>query len=921
MLRRGVLSRGDSWMGNNAIGRFQCLARSQVIIAILALQTLNPAALHAGVTPPTAGGDQCAEPSTAACVTETESLLIDVPSPDWRDQIIYFAMIDRFADGDSRNNDQGAGEYAPNQESHYNGGDLAGLRQRLDYIQGIGATTLWVTPPVASQWWDPIINYGGYHGYWARDFSKVDEHFGTMQDYRRLSSDLHRRGMYLMQDIVVNHVGNYFGYGTRGEHYDPNDPAKGAWINTQSKPGVRPTQAPFDHNDPRRADDRALAIYHWTPDISDASDRNQQLTYQTSSLDDINTQNPVVREAFRRIYGKWIDEAGVDAFRIDTAKYTEADFYEAVLHGKGGVDEIAKGTGRNDFLTIGEIYVTSGAMIDDGEQSMLGYLDSADTRRIGAPLGFPLYKEIERVMARGAPTSHLSYRLQAQLARYPNPYLAANFVDNHDVERFLLHGDVRSFRQAYALIMTIPGIPVIYQGDEQGFSERRRAMFKGGFANDADQFDTGSPLYRHIQALATMRRTHRLFTRGTLTIEADTAGGPGIFAYSRSLGGERAYVIFNTADQPALLNRLPLALDRSRPVTILFQDGFDAPFGLAGDSQLTRVLPPKSVLVIAGAAHNASMTVPSNVPKAAASPQIEISAIEDRYLDRISATIAGTSSVAHARLLRIIDGNLGDAKPFVADGDGRWSVDLPVRILGDRQHVVEIFAPVLGVASAPKPYRVSYGRADYAAQQSDPAGDDHGPTGRYRQPLNPTFGCQMDIRAASAKASGPTLELKLTLCDLSAKWSPLNGFDHVSFNIFLSAPGFAGTGATALPGLHAAMPDGGHWNIAHELHGWGNIVYSAQGSGATTIGKLLSYAPEITLDGASKTITLTYDGGKFGVTDWKGASIYATTWDRDGGDGSYRGLSAVADEWRFGGGRDADPLIADDVSLRLVPVP
>ncbi|MCZ7009856.1 alpha-amylase family glycosyl hydrolase, partial [Salmonella enterica] len=71
-------------------------------------------------------------------------------------------------------------------------------------------------PPVLNQWWNPRAKYGGYHGYWARDFKAVDPHFGTLEDYRRLSDALHRRGMYLIQDVVVNHTGDYLHYPAPG---------------------------------------------------------------------------------------------------------------------------------------------------------------------------------------------------------------------------------------------------------------------------------------------------------------------------------------------------------------------------------------------------------------------------------------------------------------------------------------------------------------------------------------------------------------------------------------------------------------------------------------------------------------------------------------------------------------------------------
>jgi len=102
---------------------------------------------------------------------------------DWRDQVLYFAIIDRFADGDPTNNDQNAGVFDPADGSKNSGGDLRGITKRLDYIEGLGVTGLWITPPVANQWWDDEARFSGYHGYWSSDFSAVDAHYGTLDDY------------------------------------------------------------------------------------------------------------------------------------------------------------------------------------------------------------------------------------------------------------------------------------------------------------------------------------------------------------------------------------------------------------------------------------------------------------------------------------------------------------------------------------------------------------------------------------------------------------------------------------------------------------------------------------------------------------------------------------------------------------------
>ena len=99
--------------------------------------------------------------------------------------------------------DRGAGEYDPADNAKYSGGDLKGVQRRLDYIRELGATTVWITPPVANQWWNPRVRYGGYHGYWAENLMQVDAHAGSLQDYRELSDALHRKGCLLYTSRCV----------------------------------------------------------------------------------------------------------------------------------------------------------------------------------------------------------------------------------------------------------------------------------------------------------------------------------------------------------------------------------------------------------------------------------------------------------------------------------------------------------------------------------------------------------------------------------------------------------------------------------------------------------------------------------------------------------------------------------------------
>lgn len=832
-------------------------------------------------------------------------LRLQVASPEWQDQIIYFVLVDRFFDGNPDNNDQGVGVYAPKVDGHFSGGDIQGISQKLDYIQNLGATALWTTPVVANMWWDPRVNYGGYHGYWARDFKNVDEHFGDMADYRRLSHQLHSRGMYLIQDVVVNHVGNFFSY-LGG--YDPKDPTRYFSLNTEAKPGSAPTQYPFSMNDVNNPEHRAAGIYHWTPEINNFSDRTQELTFQSGMLNDLNTENPVVREALKDSYAHWIKEAGVDAIRIDTVKYVEAEFYEDFLHGKNSLTEVAQALGKNHFFSFGEVYSTSSPYGYEGEKKINEYLHQKDVRRIDGPIGFPLYKDIHRVFAGSAPTAYLAHRLKAQMESYVNPHLAVNFIDNHDVERFLSGGSVDGFKQAYALMFTVPGLPTIYQGDEQGFSDARRALFAGGYKNDEDQFNTASEFYQFIQALAKLRKSDLVFSRGDLRILESNENGPGILAYSRQYKDKKVFVVFNSSDNPTLLNRLETGFGAGQTVKRLFTHNISGTFDTAADGSLTKLMPPRSILVFE------AESLAKNKTASAAQETLSIDAGESTFVNQKNARFTGKVSVPSARLLAILDGQVKNATEIVADGAGQWQVEVPVNRYGENVHTLEIYWPEKNIATERVRFKANYNLIDFSRRVKDKRGDDRGLNGKYTRPLHPTIGCQMDITQASAIVSGKFLELTLQMCEVSALWDPPNHFDHVAFSIYFALPKTGGS--LPLPHLQANFPDKSGWHFAHIAYGWGNYIFSNEQSSAVAEGKKISVAPKILVDKEKRTIKFQYDADLIGIDSWKGAKLYITTWDK-GGEGAYRGLTKEPSMWTFGAPDTKGPLILDVATLKL----
>lgn len=851
----------------------------------------------------------CDELSNPPCI---EPLLLHVPSPEWQDQIVYFLMIDRFADGDSSNNDQGVGVYDPSKESHYSGGDLKGVISQLDYIENLGATAVWTTPHVANQWWDPLANYTGYHGYWARDFQSVDEHYGDLADYQRLSSDLHNKGMYLIQDVVVNHTGNFFTY---QNGYDANDVSKNFTLNRHSQPTSAPSQFPFNMNDVNNPKHKKAGIFNWTPSIEDYANDNQQTTYQTADLDDLNTKNPIVRKALKDSFGFWIKQAGVDAVRIDTAKYVEKEFYEDFLHAEDGLEAIAKQTGRKHFFSFGEIYQTSDPLSNNGELKLSQYVSSDGIKRMSAPIGFPLYKEISRVFAGGAPTSYLSYRLQAQMNSFKKPHLVTNFIDNHDVERFLASGNLNGFKQAYALMMTVPGIPTIYQGDEQAHRNSRRAMFAGGYLSNQDQFNQHSDMYVFIQHLASIRKSNKVFSRGSISILKDNPAGAGVLVYKREYAGQVAYVLFNTAKQPVLLNALKTEFTKGNEAQLLASQYLEKDLTFAADGSLTTILPAQSFGIFIGKSKTETEAETKTEKSAdVSSSVISIENLQAQYVNQTEVMIVGSVSEPNAKLLRVVDGKISDAKVFYANESGHWQVDLPVNDLGKHRHSLEIYWPENNIASHTHYYQTISQRVEHSANVVDSLGDDEGPNGRYIKPLDASIGCQMDIVEVQARAGGTVLEIEIEMCDVSNLWAPPNGFDHVSFNLFFDLKGRYGI--SELPLIGGRYPKQKQWDLAHMVFGWANYLYWSDNANGNKEGDKPGVAPSIWVDKDNNRIRFTYQGSDFGVQDWDGVSIYITTWDKSG-EGNYRELSAKAALWTFGGASSNDPKILDDAFIQL----
>ena len=522
-----------------------------------------------------------------------------------QDEVIYFLLPDRFENGDTAN-DRGGLEggplvtgYDPANKAFYHGGDLEGVTERLDYIESLGATAIWLAPVFRNKAVQgrPGHESAGYHGYWVTDFTRVDPHFGTAADLEALIGAAHRRGIKVYLDIITNHTADVIRY---RECPDNDCPYRSHADYPYTRRGGL-GGAPI--NDGFRGDDAAHQTaenfahltrpdYAYTPYVPRGEEHvkvpewlNDPIYYHNrgnstftgesstfgdfSGLDDLMTENPRVLQGFIDIYAGWIGRFHVDGFRIDTAKHVNAEFWQGFVP---AMLSAARAAGIPNFHIFGEV---STAEVDP---ALLAEHTRVD--RLPAVLDFAFAAAVREVVGGSAGTEVLA-RLFAGDALYEGGEAAAmqlpTFVSNHDNGRFAYFvrrlrpgiDDAQTLRRvalAYAMLFTLRGVPVIYYGDEQGFAGRggdqdaRQDMFPsrvpsylgerplGGAGAPGGHFDRQHPLYRAIAALAQLRSAQPALRRGRQVVRG-YGSRPGLFAVSRfdPDGHGELLVAFNTS--------------------------------------------------------------------------------------------------------------------------------------------------------------------------------------------------------------------------------------------------------------------------------------------------------------------------------------------------------------------------------------
>jgi len=405
---------------------------------------------------------------------------------DWRNEVFYFPLTDRFADGDPTNN-QGVNKA---DIGAFHGGDLKGLISKLDYIQSLGATTLWLSP-LQDNTNDATIgtyNGHGYHGYWIRDHYAVEEHQGDMALAKELVKQAQSRGMKVVLDVVLNHTGP--------DHPLALDPSKRDWFNQYG--GIQ------DYNDQWWVENGMLG---GLPDLNQA----HEPTYQFL-LD--NTVH-------------WVKELGVDGVRLDAVKHIPKDYWTRFTR------DLKENLNKPDFFILGEVLHGDPNYVAPYQKAGIDYL-----------FDMPLYYTITEVFGKGDSARKLGERL-AQDSIYQDPDKLVTLVDNHDYPRFIYNanGDpeekVARLKQALTFLMTVRGTPSLYYGTETAMDggpdpDNRRSM----------EFDRRPDVKAHLTGLTALRAAHEPLRTG---IQREMWQDDQVYAFSRQTDDAEAIAVFNTS--------------------------------------------------------------------------------------------------------------------------------------------------------------------------------------------------------------------------------------------------------------------------------------------------------------------------------------------------------------------------------------
>lgn len=452
------------------------------------------------------------------------------------------------------------------------GGDIEGIRQRLDYIAGMGFTQLWCTPMTENA--QPSTSY---HGYANTDLYRIDPRFGSNDDYRQLVREARAKGLGVIHDIVLNHIGD--------RHRWMRDLPIHDWINHGTR-FVPTNHAHISVQDPYAAPgDRAAFVDGWF----------------VETMPDLNTRQPQLAEYLIQNTIWWIEWAGLSGIREDTYSYADKQFLSSWSQ------RVMREYPRLNI--VGEEMSDHAPMVaywQRGQKNHDGYRS-----HMPSMMDFPLVAALRRALLAPESMQQGLFDLYQALGFdfvYPNPSNLMLFDGNHDTTRLMaeLQGDEELARMALAFVATAPRIPQFFYGTELAWrgpyprdDGLLRADFAGGWMGDASDAVTGRGLSTQeagmqnwLRKLLNWRKRTPLLHHGKLMQYVPQDGSYVYFRHQPGQSG-RVMVALNKNPQP-----LTLALDRFAEMIQPGLLAFDPISGRRFPLGATLELPPRSVLVL-----------------------------------------------------------------------------------------------------------------------------------------------------------------------------------------------------------------------------------------------------------------------------------------------------------------------------------
>ncbi|WP_288381689.1 glycoside hydrolase family 13 protein [uncultured Massilia sp.] len=446
---------------------------------------------------------------------------------------IYQVMPDRFANGDPSNDSTTDTREKANRANPggRHGGDIAGMIKRLDYIRDLGFTQLWPTPLVEND-----MPGFSYHGYAATDHYRIDPRYGSNEDFRRLSVEAKKRGIGLIQDVVLSHIGS--------AHWWMKDMPTSDWINYGGQ------FVPTHHHRTAVQD----------PYASKEDADNFTRGWFVKNMPDLNQSNPLVANYLIQNNIWWIEYAGLSGLRIDTFGYSDGAFLSEYT--RRLMQEYPK------LNLVGEEWSTRPPVVARWQRGK----DNFDGYRASTPslMDFPVAEAMRTALAdtKGHNVFNKVYETLSLDYLYPEPGNLVLFEANHDMSRIwsVVGEDVDRYRMMMVFLMTMPRIPQLYTGDEilmtsatkQRDDASYRRDFPGGWEGDKVDAFTGKGLGAQqraaqdlVRKLATWRKNQPLIHHGKMM-----HFGPrdNTWVYFRYQGDKKVLVAFNNNPKEMVLD-------------------------------------------------------------------------------------------------------------------------------------------------------------------------------------------------------------------------------------------------------------------------------------------------------------------------------------------------------------------------------